>query len=160
MDRKYRQSRWYVGVAVALLATPAFLAAPALALDINSFRAQHKLPPLSVSGAMSAAAASHAADMAARKTLDHKGFRERMGAIASTAAENVAVISCARPDAKPDATFAGRACGCADEDCVYQMWAKSEGHKRNMLLKGITHYGIASATGEDGRRYWVLELGN
>ena len=119
----------------------AFSAAPALALDVNSFRAQHKLPPLAVSGPMSAAAASHAADMAARKTLDHNGFRQRMGAIASTAAENVAV-------------------GCPDEDCAYQMWAKSEGHKRNMLLKGITHYGIASAAGEDGRRYWVLELGN
>jgi uncharacterized protein YkwD len=117
----------------------AVLASPALALDVNSFRAQHKLPPLSVSSMLSAAAHSHASDMASRKTLDHKGFRERMAG--SAGAENVAY-------------------GCPDEDCATRMWAKSAGHRRNMLMKGITSYGIASATADDGRRYWVLELGN
>jgi hypothetical protein len=29
-----------------------------------------------------------------------------------------------------------------------------------MLMRGVTSYGIASATAENGRRYWVLELGN
>ena len=117
----------------------AFAATPSLALDINSFRAQHKLPPLSVSGMLAAAAHSHASDMASRKTLDHKGFRQRM--VGSTGAENVAY-------------------GCDSEDCAYRMWAKSAGHRRNMLMKGITSYGIASATADNGRRYWVLELGN
>ena len=88
---------------------------------------------------LSAAASSHASDMASRKTLDHKGFRERM--VGSAGAENVAY-------------------GCADEDCATRMWAKSAGHRRNMLMKGISSYGIASATADDGRRYWVLELGN
>jgi uncharacterized protein YkwD len=40
------------------------------------------------------------------------------------------------------------------------MWARSAGHRRNMLMKGVTRYGIASATGGNGRTYWVLELGN
>jgi len=31
---------------------------------------------------------------------------------------------------------------------------------RNMLLKGITAYGIGSAIAESGRKYWVMELGN
>lgn len=31
---------------------------------------------------------------------------------------------------------------------------------RNMLMKGLSAYGLASATGDDGRKYWVLELGN
>jgi uncharacterized protein YkwD len=133
-----------VRLSVALIAAAlcgAVAAAPAAALDVNSFRAQHRLPPLSVSAMLSAAAYSHAADMASRRTLDHKGFRERVGSISSTAAENVAY-------------------GCADEDCATRMWVKSAGHRRNMLMKGITHYGIASATSADGRRYWVLELGN
>jgi uncharacterized protein YkwD len=111
----------------------------AYALDINSFRAQHKLPALSPSATLSGAAYSHASDMAARKTLDHKGFRARM--TGSVGAENVAY-------------------GCADEDCATRMWAKSAGHRRNMLMRGITSYGIASAAASDGRRYWVLELGN
>jgi uncharacterized protein YkwD len=126
---------------LVLCAAPAVLATQSLALDVNSFRAQHKLPPLSVSSMLSAAAYSHASDMASRKTLDHKGFRERVASISSTAAENVAY-------------------GCPDEDCATRMWAKSAGHRRNMLMKGITSYGIASATADDGRRYWVLELGN
>jgi uncharacterized protein YkwD len=126
-------------VILAAALTVAFAAAPAWALDVNSFRAQHKLPPLSSSGMLAAAAYSHASDMAARKTLDHKGFRARM--VGSIGAENVAY-------------------GCPDEDCATRMWAKSAGHRRNMLMKGISSYGIASATAEDGRRYWVLELGN
>lgn len=29
-----------------------------------------------------------------------------------------------------------------------------------MLLKGVTAYGIASARADNGRRYWVMVLGN
>jgi len=29
-----------------------------------------------------------------------------------------------------------------------------------MLRGDVSAYGIASATGENGRRYWALELGN
>ena len=124
---------------VALVAGMALAASPAVALDINSFRAQHRLPPLAVSSMLAAAAFSHAADMAARRSLDHNGFRQRMAG--SAGAENVAV-------------------GCPDADCAYRMWAKSSGHRKNMLMKGIGSYGLASATADDGRRYWVLELGN
>jgi uncharacterized protein YkwD len=124
---------------LAIFCAAALTATPAFSLDINSFRAQHRLPRLSSSSMLSAAAHSHARDMAARRTLDHRGFRERM--VGSAGAENVAY-------------------GCADEDCATRMWAKSAGHRRNMLMKGITSYGIASATAADGRRYWVLELGN
>ena len=127
----------------ALLAAAACLAlaAPAAALDLNSFRAQHKLPRLAHSAVLAGAAYEHAHDLANRNHLDHNGFRSRMGAISSTAAENVAY-------------------GCATEDCVIRMWSRSAGHRRNMLMKGVSRYGIASATGGNGRTYWVLELGN
>jgi uncharacterized protein YkwD len=128
-----------IGVVAAVAAAPVFGATQALALDINSFRAQHRLPPLAVSSMLAAAAYSHASDMASRKSLDHNGFRQRMAG--SAGAENVAY-------------------GCPDADCAYRMWAKSSGHRRNMLMKGISSYGIASATAADGRVYWALELGN
>jgi len=123
------------GAACAVLATPA------AAFDLNSFRAQHHLPPLSRSAMLAGAAYAHAHDMARRNHLDHNGFRARLGAIASTAAENVAY-------------------GCGTEDCAFRMWSRSAGHRRNMLMRGVSRYGLASATGEKGRRYWVLELGN
>jgi uncharacterized protein YkwD len=40
------------------------------------------------------------------------------------------------------------------------MWARSSGHRANMLMKGITQYGLADAVSASGKHYWVLELGN
>ena len=117
------------------------LAAPAGALDLNGFRAEHKRPALSYSAFLAGAAYAHAHDMANRNHLDHAGFRQRMATAASTAAENVLW-------------------GCADEDCAIRGWARSGGHRANMLRGDVSAYGIASATGANGRRYWALALGN
>ena len=122
-------------IACALSATPAF------ALDLNSFRAQHGRRAPSASGALAGAAYSHAHNLAARQRLDHSGFRQRVPVTSGPAAENVAF-------------------GCATEDCVIRMWARSGGHRANMLRRDVTSYGLASAVGANGRRYWVLELGN
>jgi len=125
---------------IAVFSLALALTSPALALDLNSFRAEHKLPALRPSSALAGAAYAHAHDMASRNHLDHNGFRARLAPITSAAAENVAV-------------------GCADSDCAFRVWAKSPGHRRNMLMRGVTAYGLASATASNGRRYWVLELG-
>jgi uncharacterized protein YkwD len=119
----------------------AFLTTTAVALDLNSYRAQHGLRPLSASGALAGAASSHAHNLAARQRLDHAGFRQRVSVANGTAAENVAF-------------------GCATEDCVIRMWSRSSRHRANMLRRDVTLYGLASADGGNGRRYWVLELGN
>ena len=129
--------RGRVALAIALLA----LGGPALALDLNSFRAQHKRPALRVSSTLSGLAYQQAAAMAGRSRIDHKDFRQRIGNIGSTHAENVLV-------------------GCDDEACAIAKWAKSGGHRRNMLRGDVSAYGIASATGANGRRYWALELGS
>jgi uncharacterized protein YkwD len=118
------------------------LVTPARALDLNGFRAQHKLPPLSHSALLAAAAYEHAHDLARREHLDHKGFKERVVRIVSgTAAENVSY-------------------GCETRDCAIRQWARSPGHRRNMLMKDVSAYGLASAVSDKGRRYWVMELGN
>ncbi len=124
-----------LGLAGSLFVTPA------LALDLNSFRAQHGRHPLSASGTLAGAAYSHAHSLAARQRLDHSGFLQRVSLASGTAAENVAF-------------------GCVTEDCVIRMWARSGRHRANMLRRDVTSYGLASADGGNGRRYWVLELGN
>ncbi len=129
------------GFCLVLVLGVVLAAAPARALDLNGFRRAHHLAPLTMSGALSAAADEHARDLARRNHLDHNGFRARLGPIAGTAAENVLV-------------------GCLDEACAIRVWAHSPGHRRNMLMRGVSAYGIASATATNGRRYWVLELGN
>jgi len=115
------------------------LTTPALALDINSLRAQHRLPPLSYSSTLAAVAQAHAYDLARRNHLDHHGFRARI--VGTPAAENVGY-------------------GCADQACAVARWARSSGHRRNMLMHGVSAYGIADAVSANGRHYWVLELGN
>lgn len=129
--------RAHLAAALCLVLT----CSPALALDLNSFRAEHRLPPLSASIALSGEAYATAHDLANRNHLDHNAFRARMRSLASTAAENVLW-------------------GCETEDCAFRIWAKSPGHRRNMLMKGVSSYGLASARAANGRRYWVLELGN
>jgi uncharacterized protein YkwD len=131
----------YTNLRICLLVTAMLAATPASALDLNSFRAQHHLPPLSLSATLAGLAYQQAQAMAGRSHLDHDNFRQRTGFSGGRHAENVAV-------------------GCADEDCAYRMWARSSGHRRNMLLRDVSAYGIASATGSNGRRYWALELGN
>jgi uncharacterized protein YkwD len=126
-------------IAAAVLACAA---SPAAALELNALRAEHRLPPLSYNATLAGAAYEHARDMARRKTLDHKNFKARMaGVVSGVAAENVSW-------------------GCEAQDCAIRQWAKSPGHRRNMLMKGVSAYGIASAVSEDGRRYWVMVLGN
>ena len=111
-------------------------------MDLNAYRAEHGLPQLGYNGALAGAAYAHAHDMANRNHLDHDGFRERIADIVSgVGAENVLW-------------------GCDTEDCAIRMWAKSPGHRANMLRKDVSMYGIASATADNGRHYWVLELGN
>ena len=124
------------------LATISFLAllSPAHALDLNSFRAQHKRPALSVSMKLGAIAQAQADAMASRRRIDHKDFRKRVGNIGTAAAENVSY-------------------GCSDEDCAIKQWARSGRHRANMLRGDVSAYAIASASDERGRRYWVLELG-
>ena len=117
------------------------LASPALALDLNGFRAEHKLPALSYSATLAGAAYAHARDMATRNSLDHDGFKERARYTGGTAAENVSW-------------------GCETQDCAIKQWANSAGHRANMLMKGVTSYGLASATSENGRKYWAMMLGN
>jgi uncharacterized protein YkwD len=124
----------------AVVAVPLLLTTPALASDLNAFRAQHGRPALSISVRLAGIAYEQASLMAGRSRIDHKDFKKRIGPIGSTHAENVLV-------------------GCDDEACAIARWAKSSGHRRNMLRGDVSAYGIASVTGNNGRKYWALELG-
>jgi hypothetical protein len=130
---------WAMRIAVALLVA-AVWASPALAQDLNSFRAQHGKPALSYSSRLAAMAHEQAFSMANRGKLDHANFKQRAAHLGTTAAENVSY-------------------GCDSQDCAIRQWARSAGHRRNMLRGDVSAYGIASAVGQNGKRYWALELG-
>ena len=85
--------------------------------------------------------------MAAAGEITHttrrgRDFRSRKHAneIKGTAAENVAY-------------------GATDIKRVMQMWMDSPPHRRNMLDPRFNHFGVASATDGEGKRYWSMVLG-
>ena len=109
------------------------------ATSLNGFRASHGLSQLRTDGTLTALASEHAADMARRDSLDHDGFMTNRGPRGARA-ENVAY-------------------GCKESACVIQQWVNSSGHRRNMLIPGLTRYGLASATSPSGKKYWTLLVG-
>jgi len=112
---------------------------PEIATSLNGFRASHGLSQLRTDGTLIALASEHSADMARRDSLDHDGFMTSRGPRGARA-ENVAY-------------------GCKDPACVVQQWVNSSGHRRNMLIPGLTRYGLASATSASGKTYWTLLVG-
>ena len=116
------------------------MSSPALALDLNTFRAQNGRPALAYSVTLAGVAQGQAYSMASRGKLDHANFKERVAHLGTTAAENVSY-------------------GCESEDCAIRQWARSGGHRRNMLRTDVSAYGMGSAVGANGRRYWALALG-
>src|SRR5689334_4864873 len=112
---------------------------PETATTLNGFRASHGLSQLRIDSTLTTLASEHAGDMARRDSLDHDGFMSRRGPRGARA-ENVAY-------------------GCKDSPCVIQQWVNSSGHRKNMLIPGLTRYGLASATSTSGKTYWTLLLG-
>jgi len=112
---------------------------PETATSLNGFRAAHGLSQLSTDSKLTALASEHSADMARRDSLDHDGFMTSRGPRGARA-ENVAY-------------------GCKDSPCTIQQWVNSSGHRRNMLIPGLTRYGLASAVSPSGKTYWTLLVG-
>lgn len=110
--------------------------------DVNTFRASAGLPPLARSAALDAAAQAHAADMARNGFFGHRGSNgsthgERIRAAGMSpcgAAENIA-----DGPFTPSGVMAG--------------WMGSQGHRRNILNRRYSEYGLARVEGK-----WVMTL--
>ncbi len=111
---------------------------------INAFRAKEGRAPLEVSGTLTRAAATHAADMARKDYFSHVGAdgsgigdrARRAGYGFCFIAENIAK-------------------GQSDLDSVLAGWAGSSGHRKNMLAPDAESVALVEAPG----RIWVMMLG-
>ncbi len=130
-------------------AEPAGPAARLLAL-VNAYRQAHDLPALAVSDALTAAAAAHTADMAARGYFAHTSpeggrLEDRLAAAGYRfrfAAENLAG-------------------GQETPAEVLQSWRDSPGHDANLLSPAARAAGAAYLPNPDGvpiARLWTLVL--
>jgi len=109
-------------------------AAPAPAVSLNEFRTANGRQALQRSPRLQAAAEAHARDMARMGRMTHRGSNGsevsdrvlRQGYRFGRVAENIAET--------------GRG-----PDRVMDLWINSPSHRRNMLIKDVTHYGMAQS---------------
>lgn len=107
-------------------------AAPAPAVSLNEFRTANGRQALKRSPRLQAAAEAHARDMARMGRMTHRGSNGsevsdrvlQQGYRFGRVAENIAET--------------GRG-----PDRVMDLWINSPSHRRNMLIKDVTHYGMA-----------------
>ncbi|WP_405403178.1 CAP domain-containing protein [Paracoccus sp. Ld10] len=125
---------------------PTPLASQAIASAVSQMRAKEGLGPVTVDPALTAAATQQACRMAARGRLSHQGgggvkSRARSaGYAASVVAENIAA-------------------GQHNADAAMRSWARSPGHRSNMLHARVHHVGIGKALAADGRTvFWAMVL--
>jgi uncharacterized protein YkwD len=109
---------------------------------LNSYRASHGRGPLVADPALTAAAQAYAQDMVSHGYFSHRG---RDGA---TVGSRAARAGCAWGDAAENLGS-----GYANEAHVIQGWIGSPGHRRAMLGRNYSRYGL----GRVGN-IWVLML--
>jgi uncharacterized protein YkwD len=112
--------------------------------EVNEFRREHALQPLTLHPAISEQAAEHSERMArAGTTISHHGFDERLRRLRKamairSAAENVAVSSGFDDPAR----------------AVVDGWKDSAGHRKNML-GDFSLTGIGAAQSKDGDYFFT-----
>ena len=114
---------------------------------LGAIRREYGLPPLAPDTTLEQAATQQAGYMVGAAKMAHrtgwgKDFASRMrpNGVRGAAAENVAY-------------------GQQTPKDVFKAWMDSKGHRRNMLDPTFSHFGLASAEDERGRKYWALVLG-
>jgi uncharacterized protein YkwD len=127
------------------------LSVPAPAADhagsINAYRRANGLPAVKTDGALTALAQRQASAMARAGTIGHDiggSFASRVSSLRrSQAAENVAA-------------------GHSDFATTLKQWVDSAGHRRNLLMRGATRVGVASASNPASRykTFWALIITN
>lgn len=111
----------------------------------NAVRRGPGLAPVRPDPLLARVAAGHACDMAMRGRMTHRGSSssgpgprvKNAGYAPAVTAENIAA-------------------GPFSLDRVLAEWNASGGHRANMLIPQLRHYGIGQAIGPDGRtRFWA-----
>lgn len=138
------------GLAPTIPATPVAVDAEAAVYRVNAFRTRSGLGPVRLNDRLMRAAESQALEMASRDRMSHTVSRgatlsRRVSAAGyqwAYVAENIGA-------------------GYKSLDAAMAGWEASAGHRKNLLLPGVTEIGIAAAHAPGTRHgtFWALILG-
>jgi uncharacterized protein YkwD len=110
---------------------------------ISNYRVQHGEGRVTLDPALNRIAQEQANAMASKQTLDHSvlaPFNSRVASLGSDrAAENIAY-------------------GYDDFAKTFNQWIGSDGHRKNLLLRGASRVGVASSKSSTGRTYWAMVI--
>ena len=112
---------------------------------VSAYRRQHGLSAVTIDAALMQVARHQANAMAHAGELSHTvggSFASRMSAAdRGFAAENIAA-------------------GARDFSSAFEMWKSSAGHRANLLKRGVTRIGIASAEAPNSqyKMFWALVM--
>ncbi|KQI72401.1 hypothetical protein AN191_07990 [Loktanella sp. 5RATIMAR09] len=112
---------------------------------MNAFRARQGLGPLQANPALTRAAQAHARDMARRGYFSHQAPNGPHG---RTFVQRARAGGCAMRSGAENI-----ASGQRSQAEVLTTWQNSRGHRRNMLGRNYTQYGLGRAG-----NIWVLKL--
>jgi uncharacterized protein YkwD len=127
--------------------TPGATPSPDAVSLTNQQRQSAGLSALSTDGALTAAAAQHSADQAARNSMGHTGSN------GSSAADRI------RANGGSFSTWGENvAAGYGSASGVVGGWMNSPGHRDNILSSAFTRIGVAVAISADGTPYWTMVL--
>ena len=129
-------------VLLIVLAGPA-MADPSARAAVNAYRADNGRAGLSYSDELHAIALAHARDMAQGGFFDHTGS-DGSGLAERLRAGNYSSCFAAENIAKGQKTL----------EAVMQSWAGSAGHRRNLIHRKATEFGLARAPGD----IWIMVL--
>lgn len=134
------------GIAACSTTGGTYVAAVGATADqqLSQVRGGAGLSPLRGDAQLEAAAKEQASNMATAGRMSHNAgasFQRRVTAngIAGKAAENVAN-------------------GRFSASKVVEVWMNSPPHRRNIMNPAFSRYGLASADGAGGRKYWAMVL--
>ena len=127
-----------------LTAWPAMVEAQPVRQMLNGLRAEKGLGPVTPSPRLEAAAKAHALDMARKSFFSHTGS-DGSDVMARARAQGYGACAIAENIAQGQKSLTE----------VLGAWAKSPPHRKNMLNRDVTDFGLVRAPGD----VWVLVLG-
>ena len=120
---------------------------------LNQSRKEHNLPPLVLEARLNKAAQGHANDMLKRKYFAHASpegktagdrYRQAGGGKWLVTAENIATFNNTHLPITKDIL-----------NNIQKNWMNSPGHRKNILLRGVTEFGFGIAADAQGNLYAV-----
>jgi uncharacterized protein YkwD len=115
--------------------------------EVNRIRAQHRLSPLGMDSGINQVAGQHSRLQASRNKMTHR-FPDEL-----TPGQRIDKVG------DWDETAENVSYGYSTVKVTMDEWMSSPKHRANILIPGLTHFGMGMVRSSDGTPYWTQAFG-